>query len=179
MNKKIGIVAIIAFVMGFLVAWSIFRDIAPTGPTPDSLAEGEGAATSSKDKVAPSTKSPVPVSTGVSGEGSLSVSDQEFGDSISISSVTLGSAGWIAIHEDRDGGLGNILGAGWFPAGMSENVEVNLLRGTVPGALYHAVLRSDDGDREFDHTKDAPFEDESGKTLETTFRTNPLEVEAR
>ncbi len=177
MDKKVWIASIIAFALGFFVAWLIFRSPIPAA-TPDSLAEerGEEIATSSEETGKTEEKNP-PVSMGVSGEGTIAVQDQEFGDSVSISSVNLGAAGWIAVHEDRDGGLGNILGAGWFPQGTSEQVEIDLLRGTVPGATYYAVLRSDDGDREFDRAKDLPFEDEDGKILQTTFRTLPLVIE--
>jgi len=177
MDKKNWIASIIAFILGFFVAWLIFRSPIPA-TAPESLAKNEGkeAATSSEETKKIEEKNPV-VSTGINGEGTITIEDQEFGDSVSISSVTLGAAGWIAIHEDRDGGLGNILGAGWFPAGTSEGAEIELLRATVPGAAYYAVLRSDDGDREFDRVKDAQFEDEDGKVLQATFRTLPLVVE--
>ncbi|MEK7478993.1 MAG: hypothetical protein AAB634_00430 [Patescibacteria group bacterium] len=181
MDKKIWISSIIAFILGFFVAWLIFRSPVPA-TAPESLAEGDEAATSSEDgvigdKKVPAEKSSPAVSRGVSGEGTLTIRDQEFGDSVSLSSVTLGAAGWVAIHEDKGGGLGNILGAAWFPEGTNEDVKVELLRATAPGTLYHAVLHSDDGDREFAHTKDAPFEDAEGKILETAFRTLSLDVE--
>jgi len=173
MDKKIWIASIIAFALGFFAAWLVFRADIPLQSPEDVTPIAENG----KADKASSTKSDSKVSTGMSGEGIISVSDQEFGDVVSISSVSLDSAGWIAIHEDRDGGPGNILGAGWFPQGTSEDAEIELLRGTVPGATYYAVLRSDDGDREFDHLKDAPFEDEEGKALQTAFQTFSLKIE--
>ena len=177
MDKKDWIASIIAFILGFFVAWLIFRGNIPAEPEDTSPIAGEEETTSTKTENASTVSPALPAQTGITGEGTISVSNQEFGDSVSISSVTLGAAGWIAIHEDRDGEFGNILGAGWFPEGSSENVKVELLRATTPGATYYAVLRSDDGDREFDRVKDVPFEDENGKVLQATFHTLPLAVE--
>ena len=54
-----------------------------------------------------------------------------------------------------DGSVGNMLGAGWFPAGVHENISVPLMRGTVGGEQYVVELFADtNGDKQFDHKTD-------------------------
>jgi len=88
-----------------------------------------------------------------SGENTISVVDQPAGLKVIIESATLAEQGWVVIHEDRDGAPGNILGAQRFEPGTSAG-EVELLRNTVEGGLYYAMLHGDDGDGQFDYTKD-------------------------
>jgi len=99
----------------------------------------------------------------------LSVSKQLAGDKVIISSVELENDSWIAINEKVNGELGNILGALWLPAGKHSDVEVELLRSTESGKSYFAVIRSDNGDKEFDHEIDLPLEDENGNILVSSF----------
>lgn len=104
----------------------------------------------------------------VSSKSSITVSDQPAGLRVVVDSVTLEGSGWIAIHEDNDGKLGNILGAQRFDAGTYKGL-VDLLRNTVEGGVYYAVLYSDNGDNLFDHKKDAIVTDKSGKVVKSTF----------
>ncbi|MCR4330658.1 MAG: hypothetical protein NUV49_02135 [Patescibacteria group bacterium] len=91
-----------------------------------------------------------------SGVYTLSAQDQPAGLKVLIDSATMEEQGWIVIHEDRDGAPGNILGARRFEAGVSTG-EVELLRNTVEGGIYYAMIHTDDGDGQFDHTKDLPL----------------------
>jgi len=104
----------------------------------------------------------------VSSESSIVVKDQIAGLRVVIDSITLEGSGWVAVHEDVDGELGNILGAQRFDAGTYKGL-VDLLRNTVEGGVYHAVLYSDDGDKVFDHKKDFLLTDENGNTIESEF----------
>jgi hypothetical protein len=90
-----------------------------------------------------------------SGVGSVVVSDQVEGDTVTVSSVSIGEDGWIAVRDARDNGLGNILGATYVTEGDYVNKEVKLLRNTESGELYEVILFSDNGDREFNHLVDA------------------------
>jgi hypothetical protein len=98
------------------------------------------------------------------------VSDQNAGLLVLLDKVSLEGSGWVAIHEDNNGVLGNILGAQLFDAGIATNGTVSLLRTTEPGKTYYAVVYTDDGDRMFDRTKDVRLS-KDGKEVLTTFKT--------
>ena len=110
----------------------------------------------------------------ISGSNEISVQDQTAGMTVAIELAKFSVPGWVAIHEDnpgRENNLGNILGAQRLDPGI-HLTEVELLRGTTPGGKYHAVLYVDNGDRQFDSSKDAPIKDADGKLIESTFNTN-------
>ena len=82
------------------------------------------------------------------GSDTLSVKDQSAGSSVEVASMKLTAESWVAIKDEK----GWILGAARFaPAAVSGTVP--LLRATVPGKTYTAVIFSDNGDKAFDfHT---------------------------
>lgn len=83
--------------------------------------------------------------------------------------VIFDAPGWVAVHEERDGELGNVLGASWLPEG-EHDVTVELLRGTLAGQIYHAVLYNDDGDRIFEYKSgDVYLLDGSKQPIQATF----------
>ncbi len=178
MNKNTWISAIVAFVLGFVVAWGIFGKNVSLAPVSET---GDGSdATSTEEAVEPLGEKggTPPSSASQTGEGSIVVSDQAAGDAVSLASVTLEASGWVAVREDRDGEPWNILGAKWFSSGTTLNEQVNLLRATTPGGVYYVEFRSDDGDRDFDIKKDLPFLDSEGKILRVSFETLPETSEA-
>lgn len=89
-------------------------------------------------------------------ENTLAVPDQAAGDAVHIASAKLKDSAWVAIHEDKNGKPGNILGALLLPAGLSEDATVELLRPTVAG-VYYAMLHQNNGDRQFDYDTDTPL----------------------
>ena len=104
------------------------------------------------------------------GSYAVSVTDQPSGDTVTVRSASLKNAGWIAVREMRDGGMGNVLGAQWEPAGTHEDIEVTLLRGTETGETYFVTLYTDDGDKEFQHYRDTLVE-VNGETVYSQFTT--------
>lgn len=88
------------------------------------------------------------------GNSSLIVADQAAGESVAVTFMDLPEGGWIAIKELSSG---RILGAGRFPYGATSG-SVHLLRATVPGGSYEAIVYTDDGDKLFDHKKDVMVE---------------------
>ncbi len=130
----------------------------------NSNSEGEGT-TDVSDTLGIITNSTV--TTG--GVDALAVADQLPGQSVTVSG-SLDAQSWIVIHEDRDGGWGNALGAAWFPAGSVDGV-VQLLRETSGETLYHAVVYRDNGDKLFDLHQDNPVRNSAGNFIETEFRT--------
>ena len=103
------------------------------------------------------------------GGNAIAVADQPAGMNVAISMVTLAKDGWVAIHEDRDGKPGNILGAQWFPAGQARSGSVELLRSTENGKVYYAMLHSDDGDHKFDRAVDIAISDPLGNAIMMRF----------
>jgi len=104
----------------------------------------------------------------LAGEHAIYVRDQAPGFSVAVEMAVFAKDGWVAVHEDAEGAPGNILGAGRFPAGEHSG-EVELLRATVPGGNYYAMLHEDDGDGVFDFSKDMPVRDTAGNIVQMQF----------
>lgn len=149
-HKGVAMYAIAAFLVGLFVGWLAFAPASPEGPSEEGLL----------------SDSPLVLS----GGNTVTVDDQMPGQTVSLKSVVFEEAGWVAVHEDREGKPGNILGAAWFPGGMSSG-EVELLRATTDGGTYYAMLHKDDGDKKFDHTIDTPLTDGEGNPLMVKFMT--------
>ncbi len=103
----------------------------------------------------------------------LSISNQEAGSSVFISELTLNENRWVVIHEDLNGELGSILGAGLFAPEAKEG-RVELLRDTEEGRQYQAVLyrlaeREKDKDRIFDSNRDLPLTNENEELVSNFF----------
>ncbi len=102
---------------------------------------------------------------------SVSVIDQKAGLTVQISSVSVKDPSWVVVTEDIGGKPGRILGAQKVTA-TETNTTVDLLRGTVVGGTYHAIIYSDDGDNRFDFQVDAPLQGPEGIAIESVFRTS-------
>lgn len=109
-------------------------------------------------------------------EDVLMVNDQEAGDSVIISNMTLTENRWVVIHEDIEGEPGNILGARLFFKNDTEG-EVELLRETEADNMYYAILymvaeRERDQDRRFDIVRDLPLvKEDDGDMITIPFNT--------
>ena len=177
-NQKILISALIGFVIGAgaVLVWNVSQPDSLT--TESGLNEQKSPADSQggnavADGVNVSDVVPDPVRiSGVTDR--VDADDQPAGSSAQVSVVVLAEAGWVAIQEDVNGELGNVLGAAWFPAGTASG-SVELLRDTVPGNVYHVVLYHDNGNKEFELGVDEKLVDASGISLMDTFRTNPIQ----
>ena len=76
---------------------------------------------------------------------------------------------WVAVHEDINGEIGNVLGARSMPAGEQKNVFVPLLRGTTPGKEYHVGIYKDNGDLKFDRKTDMLLRADDGEMIGASF----------
>lgn len=148
-----------AFLVGFVIAWAIFsgggmESEVMNGTETKSEEEGMASVTSS-----------------MSGKNSISVSDQKASNTLILDEVIFEEDAWVAIHEDRDGLPGNVLGAAWFPAGTNTRVKVELLRGTKEGNTYYAMLHEDVGaDHKFDTKIDKTILGDDGKPVMVEFK---------
>jgi len=108
-----------------------------------------------------------------SGQNSLLVEDQKAGSEVIVSELNLEKASWVAVHDDKEGKPGNVLGAHWFPAGKSVKVTVELLRPTLSAKIYYALLHEDAlDDKLYASSKDLPLEDASGEVISVKFQAN-------
>ena len=127
---------------------------------------GEKAATETALGSVPAAPAGVPAD----GEAGITVADQPAGMAVSVTNVMLPQAGWVVVHEDLNGAPGWVLGARRLPAGLTVLSDVELLRGTVAGGTYYAMLHADNGDGTFALGDDQPLLGEDGKFIMGMFK---------
>lgn len=93
----------------------------------------------------------------------LIVKDQPASGSVEIENLDVKEILWVAVREEKDGVLGNILGAQKVLVGNGQKVVVELLRPTVSGGAYRVVLYKDIGDPAFNYREDVVVEGVEGK----------------
>ncbi len=92
----------------------------------------------------------------------IAVKNQPAGSSVALTDVDAAEVIWLAVREDKDGKLGNILGARKVPAGAGQTVAIELLRPTVVGSTYHVVVYRDIGTPDFNFHEDVLIEGMEG-----------------
>jgi hypothetical protein len=109
--------------------------------------------------------------TGQSSSNGVLVNDQAAGVTVTLNEVDFQATGWVAIHEDSNGKPGEILGAALFPAGKTTDATVTLLRPTIAGTSYLAVLHFNDnpGSNVFNWQKDVIMDDSTGHPIMVQF----------
>ena len=161
------IIAAIVLVLLLIGAWylghtTVVSEMAGNDDTSGySSSTAQTSTTGSTTNAKPSASVPTTQAIG----DAVEVANQPAGMAVSVSSVTLGDTGWVAVR----GSDGRILGAGRFDAGTSKNVVVDLLRGTISGQRYQVLLYVDDGDKQFDFHKDTLVTNSDGSVAGTTF----------
>jgi len=152
-NQKTIIIATLAFIVGFGLAWLISTNKAGYGITSGTGVDAINQASTTANFV--------------------SVKDQNSGVTVALEQVQLEKLGWVVIHDEDNGAPGRILGAQLFDAGSWTDGTVDLLRGTLSGKMYYAMLHSDNGDHAFDPKSDTPILGEDGKSVMAKFSTMP------
>lgn len=100
----------------------------------------------------------------------LTVSNQAAGLYVVVAQAHITEGDWVVVQEDRMGQPGSTLGAARFVGGATTGT-VELLRGTISGQTYHAVVYKDNGDRIFSLEGDMPLRDTNGNSIMVTFKT--------
>src|SRR3989344_2541220 len=159
-NQKILISALIGFVIGAsaVLVWNVSQKQS-TSNEKKIVAEVDNnesndVKTLNNQQMQETSVAPVLVGE----KDRVDVDDQRAGSAVNVLVIELGNPGWVAIQEDHDGELGNVLGAAWFPQGTSQG-SVELLRDTIPGNTYHVVLYNDNGNKAFELGVDAMIVD--------------------
>ncbi|MCA9361054.1 hypothetical protein KC845_00700 [Candidatus Kaiserbacteria bacterium] len=96
----------------------------------------------------------------VTGEGKVSIGNQEAGNIVTLESVTFPlDEGWIAVRSYNDEQLGNILGASRFSKEQGLVPQaIQLLAPTVSGTTYAIVFFTENGDRTFNLANDVQID---------------------
>jgi len=155
----IGAVVLVVVVVG---GWWMIKNSKPSsavvGDNAAVIEEGAGdnmvdvEAMAGKEGATPVAPAPasetMTVTTVAKGDETVSVQDQAAGGKVAVASMKLSAASWVAIVDG-----GRVLGAAWYPS-YATTGSVELLRDTVAGKTYQAVLYVDDGDKKFDMHKD-------------------------
>jgi len=160
---KILITLVVGVVIGFggATLW-IDRDGGEEGDT-DSLSNSNGITVPTViDEEEPQS---------ISDNDEILIKDQNAGEFVFISRVSLSKVGWVAVREGVDGELGNVLGARILDAGSYQGEQIGLLRATLPNHTYYSVLYHDNGDRKFSFSDDLQVVDENGVLIITSFET--------
>ena len=106
------------------------------------------------------------------------VAQDSDGSSIVVASVTLPSAGFIAVHADADGGPGAVIGhSDLLPAGTSTDVVVTLDAAMTASATVWPMVHIDlDGDGVYDFDPPALIDDMPGLTAEGQVAVIPVDI---
>lgn len=100
----------------------------------------------------------------------LIVPEQAGGSEIFIESAVLLDAGYVVIHREKDGKLGEIIGVSEFlPAGIKENFLMSIDEEVVEGDTLFATIHTDDDDGVFDGSLDVSLVDDKGDIVLVKF----------
>lgn len=170
MTQKIILGFIGGAVIGALCvfAWNTYRDQPLDSAIPETTIP-EDIDTSQTTTMTEKTLTNDTVDS-TNGSSRITVSNQDAGTSVLVSAASLDADGWVVIHEERNGVIGNALGAARTDAGEHTNVIVPLLRATQAGLRYWVVLYGDNGDREFHLSDDFPFRESAGEPVISSFQ---------
>lgn len=155
MSKQSRIGAIIAVIaLAALIGGAAYWRERQAALEPEAPSAGPGAATQ-----------PIIV-----GKNAIFVADQPPGSGITVGFALIERDGFVAIHEERAGTHGAVIGASaLLGMGESRNVDVSLDRRSQDGETLFAMLHADDGDGTFDAAKDLPVRDAEGRIIVMPF----------
>ena len=162
-NWTVSLVAVAIIIIGFVFAIRHARPASAVVGANAALATTTAATTTVTEVVAADGAKVSDITVASEGE-MLTVSDQKAGSTVKVDSMTLTRASWVAIRDSKDW----VLGAAWFPAGATTGT-VSLLRNTVAGAHYTAVIYVDNGDKKFQVHGDSLVTGADGQPGSATF----------
>lgn len=121
-------------------------------------AETDGKMSESKATKAIEQTAAVTASVVLGSVPKLTVSNQTGGEHVFVTASGVDAPVWVAVREEKDGTLGNILGARKVFADTAD-IDIPLLRPTVPGGSYVLVMYEDVGETAFNHKEDILIEE--------------------
>lgn len=162
MDKKtqimvvVGTTLLVAILLGIAV-WSSKRDgkateVATSTVATTTLTQAESAGTTGLPLASAIAKNQV---------AGLSVADQITGEFVAVTDLNITSDAWVTVYDELNGQPGRVMGA-WLERAVSatpKTIVPLLKRKTEAGKTYFVALIKDDGDMEFDLSKDRPTSD--------------------
>lgn len=169
-RKRIIISFIIGFISGMFAVWLWTATVAITGKKTEvpAIVTEESQQQPAQTQVETQTQQAASVGRLIQND-SIVVPDQKAGSQVIVSYVVLDTPGWVVVHEGDASHIGNALGATRFDEGEYSGV-VELLRPTVAGQIYRAILYHDNGDKEFSLDTDFPFLQNGNQPVVTMFK---------
>lgn len=161
--KNLIITAVFCFVIGVLVGFGVSALRAKSRPASQS-------ASGAQENLSLQPQLGGVIASQTNGKNEVEANDQPAGSLVGMAKVVFEHPGWVAVHEDRQGAPGNILGAHWYPEGEQSSAEVELLRPLISEGTYYAMLHTDNGDKLFDKSTDVPLTDSSGNPIMVKFK---------
>jgi len=166
-SKHILILSTLALILLLLVACSGQEAATPT-PEPEPTSTPEPEPTTEPEEEPTKVQDAAPAVS-----NAVVVADQALGgdSTVTISSVTSDTAGWLVIHAQADGSPGPILGRTQVAAGENNDVVVEIDPAGATETLY-AMLHVDagsEGEFEFPGGADGPALDADGNVVTPPF----------
>lgn len=154
-----------ALIIGLLVGFAagVFWQERRSGREPREGAALDTSGTETDTEKTAATSTAATRKTGGSPVANLLVNDQPASDRVGIASLDAKETLWVAVREEKNGALGNILGAQKIFIGDKQAAIVELLRPTVSGGAYRVVFYRDIGDPAFNYREDTIVEGVEGK----------------
>jgi hypothetical protein len=161
-----GLVALVVIIGG---GWLVARErgsamAGANATSTDTTIGTEAGVAVAADSASPAAPGVVNPTSSASGE-TVTVNDQKAGASVMVADLTLRKPSWIVIRDTK----GWALGAAWFYS-SGKDLSIDLLRNTVAGEVYQAVIYIDDGNKKFElHGADTLVSDSQGAPVSSTF----------
>jgi len=92
----------------------------------------------------------------------ITVENQPLGNNLLIKSVTLKSAGFVAIQEEANGKPFNLIGSAFLEPGIYDDSSFIVIRKTKTGEKLFVSVYVDDGDGQFNPSSDTLARDDNG-----------------
>lgn len=166
-RRDVVIGVVLALVVGLLIGFGWGRQTA--GGADMAAASAQTASTSTGQKIVGGdligSSGKTPVEGTVAQGDSVSVASQPAGMSVALTSVTLTQEGWVAIRDSS----GTTLGAALFAPGTHAGVSVALLKPTIAGGNYQALMYFDDGTKMFNLKTETIVLNPDGSVAGATF----------
>ena len=99
----------------------------------------------------------------------IEVKDQKPGDEVMIDTVSLERRGYVVVHEDENGGIGETVGHSDL-LNIGETKSITFKMNLHPGLSHSAMLHVDNGDGAFDERQDLPLKNENGEFIMKSFK---------
>jgi hypothetical protein len=167
-NTKV-IIGVVVLVVVLIIGWVVVTSgHGSAGGNPNATSTSSTSSSTAVSGAGSAATSSTASDTSMPEGGSLEVQNQPAGSSVVIALVTLSQTGWVAIRDSN----GSVLGAGRFGAGTHTDVTVSLLRDTVPGGQYQALIYTDNPSGTFDLKQNLLVTNPDGSVAGTAFTTS-------